>query len=183
MRHSEDRTMTVRRYHSVLVVLHWLVAILISLQLAGGYFNLAKMANSDPAKLSTLKIHMLGGMLILVLMAIRFIVRLRTSHPEPTTSQRTGIGRLRTPLHLGFYALVLAVVSAGWYTGYLISGAYATPGATLPADLAQFPSRIIHAWLALALFLLIVLHILAAIKEMMTGDVYILGRVGFGKRK
>jgi cytochrome b561 len=175
--------MKVTRYHPVLVALHWLIAILISLQLAGGYFNVAKIANSDPAKLSVLQFHMLGGMVILILMAIRFIVRLRTSHPEPTESQRTGIGRLRTPLHLGFYALVLATVAAGWYTGYLISGAYATPGATLPGDLAQLPSRIIHAWLALALFLLIVLHILAALKEMMSGDVHILGRVGFGKRK
>ncbi len=175
--------MAVRKYHPVLVILHWLVAILISLQLAGGYFTVAKMANSDPAKLSVLQLHMIGGMLILVLMVIRFIVRLRTDHPEPTESQKTGIGRLRTPLHLGFYVLILCTVAAGWYTGYLISGAYATPGATLPADLAQFPSRIIHAWLALALFLLIVLHILAAIKETMSGDVHILDRVGFGKRK
>jgi len=38
-------------------------------------------------------------------------------------------------------------------------------------------------WMALVLFLLIVLHIAASIKERATGDKSILGRVGFGKRK
>ncbi len=175
--------MTVRNYHPALVALHWLVAILVALQLAGGYFGASAMANSDPAKLNILKFHMLGGMLILVLMAIRFGVRLRTSHPEPTESQKSGIGKLRTPLHLGFYALVLATAGAGWYTGFLISGVYTTQGATLPADLEQFTSRIIHSWLAFTLLILIVLHIGAAFKEMLSGDVHILNRVGFGKRR
>lgn len=175
--------MTVRKYHPVLVVLHWLVGLLIVVQLAGGYFVVARIPNADPTKLETLKLHMLAGMFILLLMVIRFVVRMFTSHPPATESQKQGFGLLRTPVHIGLYLLVLAVIGAGFYTGYLISIVYATPGALLPADLAQYPSRIIHVWLALALFLLIVLHVAAAIKERMSGDKSILDRMGFGWRK
>ena len=174
--------MTVRKYHPVLVALHWLVGVLVVVQLTGGYFVVSRIPNTDPTKLDTLKFHMLAGMFIFVLMVIRFITRLRTTHPEPTASQTQGIGRLFRPVHLAFYAVILAVVGSGWYTGLLISDVYATPGALLPADFATLPSRISHGWLALALFLLIVLHVAAAIKERMTGDKIILGRMWFGKR-
>ena len=175
--------MFVRKYHPVLVALHWLVAFLIIVQLAGGYFVVARIPVADPTKLDTLKFHMLAGMFIFLLMVIRFIARLLTSHPEPTPSQTQGIGRLYRPVHLGIYLVVLAVVGTGWYTGYLISNVYATAGATLPSDFVQLPSRITHGWLALSLFLLIVLHTAAAIKERLTGDKSILSRMGFGSRK
>jgi cytochrome b561 len=174
--------MTVTRYHPVLVALHWLLAIMIGLQLGFGYFTIGKMANSDPAKLQPLSIHMGVGTAIIVLMAIRLITRFFTSHPQPAASQRDGIGRLRTPVHLLLYAVIFATALSGWFTGYLIAHIYETPGNTLPADFAQYPTRIIHVWMGMVLFLLIVLHILAAIKEMLTGDVHILNRVGFGKR-
>ena len=175
--------MIVRRYHPVLVVLHWLLAFLIIAQLAGGYFVVSRMLNADPAKLGVLKIHMLIGMAVFLLMLIRFFVRLFTAHPPPSAEQQQGIGRLRSPVHWLFYMLVLLMVGSGWYTGYLISDAYATPGATLPAGLPQLPSRMFHAWTALVLFLLIVLHIAAAMREYLTGDRNIFGRMGFGQRR
>jgi cytochrome b561 len=179
---TEAPSMPVRRYHPVLVALHWLLGLLIVMQLAGGYFGIAKIPNTDPAKLDALKIHMLAGTLVLVLMVARFAVRYFTSHPEPTASQRVGIGRLRGPVHLALYLAVLLTAGLGWTTGYLISGVYATPGATLPADFAHYPTRVAHAWSALALFLLIVLHIAAAIREGLGGEHDIMFRIWFGKR-
>ena len=175
--------MTVRRYHPALVVLHWLLGFLIIAQLAGGYFVVSRIPNADPGKLGTLKIHMLLGMLIFLLFVVRFFVRLLTSHPPPTAEQQHGIGQLRTPIHWLFYVLVLAMVGSGWYTGWLISDAYATPGATLRADLPDLPSRMFHAWTALVLFLVIILHVAAAAREYMTGDRNIFGRMGFGERR
>ena len=40
----------VSRYHPLLVALHWLLAVLIILMLAGGFFLLARLANADPQK-------------------------------------------------------------------------------------------------------------------------------------
>jgi len=40
-----------------------------------------------------------------------------------------------------------------------------------------------HVWMALVLFLLILLHIAAAIRERLSGDKAIMSRMGFGKRR
>ena len=175
--------MTVRRYHPILVGLHWLLFLMITVQLGFGYFVIGKIPNADPDKLSPLAKHMGIGTAILVLMFIRIIVRYFTSHPEPTEHQREGIGRLRTPVHWLLYAAIFLTAGSGWFTGFLIAHLYEVPGNSLPADFAQYPTRIMHVWMALILFLLILLHIAAAIRERLSGDKAIMSRMGFGKRR
>src|ERR1700730_1288302 len=75
------KTMRVTRYHPLLVALHWLLAALIIAALTLGYFALAAMPNSDPQKIGVLQVHMAGGMLILGLMVVRFIVPTWTARP------------------------------------------------------------------------------------------------------
>ena len=174
--------MPVIRYHPVLIALHWLLAIMIGFQLGFGYFLIAKIPNSDPGKLSPLALHMGLGTAVIVLLVIRLITRFFTSHPEPTAHQQEGIGRLRTPVHWLLYAVALVTAGSGWFTGALIAHLYEVPGNTLPADFAQYPTRVIHVWMALVLFLLILLHIAAALRERASGDKSIMSRVWFGKR-
>ena len=57
----------VSRYHPLLVTLHWVLAVLIVAALAIGFVGLAPTPNSDPQKIGALRVHMAGGMLILVL--------------------------------------------------------------------------------------------------------------------
>ena len=175
--------MSVTRYHPILVALHWLLAIMIGVQLGFGYFVVGRMANADPAKLATLPIHMGIGTAIIVLMVIRLITRYFTSHPEPTASQREGWGQLRTPVHRLLYLVIFVTALSGWFTGFLITHLYETPGNTLPSDFAIYPTRVLHVWMALVLFVFILLHIAAAIKERMTGEKNIMSRVWFGKRR
>jgi cytochrome b561 len=174
--------MPVTRYHPVLVALHWLLAIMIGFQLGFGYFLIAKIPNSDPAKLSPLALHMGLGTALIVLLVIRLITRFFTRHPGPTAHQQEGIGRLRTPVHWLLYAVALVTAGSGWITGAIIAHLYEVPGNTLPADFAQYPTREIHVWMALVLFLLILLHIAAALRERVNGDKSIMSRVWFGKR-
>jgi cytochrome b561 len=173
----------VRRYHAALVLLHWLLAIMIGLQLGFGYFVIGRMPNTDPAKLSPLATHMGVGTAVLALMIIRLVFRLFTSHPDPSAHQQQGIGRLRTPVHWLLYLVILVTAGSGWITGFLIAHLYETPGNTLPANFAQFPTRVLHVWTALFLFLLILLHIAAAIREHAVGDKTVMSRMWFGKRK
>ena len=175
--------MQVTRYHPFLVVLHWLVGLMIAANLGFGYFVIGKISNTDPGKLSPLAVHMGIGTAIIVLMFIRLITRYFTSHPGPTADQQQGIGRLRTPMHLLLYLVIFVTAIAGWLTGFQIAHLYEVPGNTLPADFASMTTRVIHVWMALVLFLLIVLHIAAAIKEWLIGEGDILLRVWFGKRK
>jgi hypothetical protein len=76
----------VSRYHPLLAALHWVLAVLIIAGLTFGVFVLAATPNSDPQKIGVLRVHMAGGMLILVLMGIRFIARMRTSRPADATT-------------------------------------------------------------------------------------------------
>ena len=52
----------VDRYHPLLVILHWLLAVLILFQLITGDNFLAEMSNDDPGKMSVLKIHIQVGL-------------------------------------------------------------------------------------------------------------------------
>lgn len=155
---------------------------MIGLQLGFGYFVVGRLPNNLPEKLNVLAVHMGIGTAIIVLMVIRLITRFFTSHPEPTASQRDGLGQLRTPIHRLLYLVIFVTALSGWFTGFLIAHLYETPGNILPADFATYPTRVLHVWMALVLFLFIVLHIAAAIKERMTGEKNIMSRMWFGKR-
>jgi cytochrome b561 len=175
--------MPVSRYHPVLVALHWLIGLMIIFNLGFGFFVIRNLANSDPQKLSILAGHMGVGTAVIVLMVIRLITRLFTSHPAPTAHQQQGLGTLRTPMHWALYAVVFITAIAGWLTGAQIAHLYETPGNTLPADFPSMTTRVIHVWMTLLLFLLILAHIAAAARERMLGDKTILQRMWFGKRQ
>jgi hypothetical protein len=62
------KTSLASSYHQLLVTLHWLLAVLIVVMLAVGFFKLALMPNTDPEKIPSL-------------LTIRFIVRICTVRP------------------------------------------------------------------------------------------------------
>ena len=165
------------RYHPLLVVLHWLLAILILAALAVGFFGLAAMPNADPAKIAVLRWHMAGGMLILALMLVRLFVRLVTAKPAPAN-------RLASLVHYAFYLLVVLMVGTGFATG-LLAGlpeiVFAGSGAPLPATFAVYPTFQAHFWLATLLAALIVLHVLAALYHQLVQRDGLLRRMGLGR--
>src|SRR5258707_6777137 len=111
------KTILVSRYHPLLVLLHWLLAVLIVAMLCIGFMVLEPMPNVDPQKIDILLIHMSVGMLILALMVIRFVIRMRTSRPAPTTTGSQLLDRLAPVTHYGFYVLVLLVGGPGLAAG------------------------------------------------------------------
>jgi cytochrome b561 len=165
------------RYHPLLVVLHWLLAVLILAALVVGFFGLAAMPNADPAKIAVLRWHMAGGMLILALTLVRFVVRLLTAKPAPAN-------RLAPLVHYGFYLLVVLMVGTGFATG-LLAGlpeiVFAQSGAPLPATFAVYPTFQAHFWLATLLAALVVLHVLAALHHQLVQRDGLLRRMGLGR--
>ena len=165
------------RYHPLLVVLHWLLAVLILTALAVGFFGLAAMPNADPAKIAVLRWHMAGGMLILALMLVRLVVRLVTAKPAPAN-------HLASLVHYGFYLLVVLMVGTGFATG-LLAGlpdiVFAGSGAPLPATFAVYPTFQAHFWLATLLAVFIVLHVLAALHHQLVQRDGLLRRMGLGR--
>src|SRR5260370_20003362 len=122
------------RYHPVLVSLHWLLAVLIVAALAVGFFVLAAMENADPRQIAGLRGHVAGGMLILALMILRFIVRLLTARPAPAN-------RLAPIVHYGFYVLVVVMAGTGFATALaagLPENVFARSRAPPPRNLPGF---------------------------------------------
>lgn len=172
------------RYHPLLVALHWLLAALIVAALAIGFFGLATTPNSDPQKMDILQLHMAGGMLILALMCIRFIVRLRTSRPENTAGDRGFLKRITQISQYGFYVLVLSVAMTG-YTTAILAGlpeiVFSRSGDPLPPSLLIYPTRIAHGYLAVILAGLILLHLFTVLYHQFVVKDGLFRRMSFGR--
>jgi cytochrome b561 len=173
------------RYHPSLVSLHWLLAVLIIGALAIGFFGLAAMPNTDPRKIIVLLVHMSGGMLILALMIIRFIVRMRTSRPPTATTGYRLLDRIAPLTHYGFYIVVCLIVVTG-YTTAILAGlnriVFQGSGEPLPASFAVYPSFVAHGYLAALLAGLITLHVLAALYHQLVRKDRLFRRMSFGRR-
>ncbi len=174
------------RYHPALVALHWLLAVLIVAALLLGTFVMKNTPNSSPDKIEALRAHMSGGIAILVLMIVRFIVRVSASKPARATTGKPLLDRIALVSHYGFYVLVVLMAGTGLATaayaglfGIVFNGS----GAPLPATFNVFPTRVIHGVVAKALFALIGLHVLAALYHQFILRDRLIGRMWFGRRR
>lgn len=170
------------RYQPVLVVFHWLVALLIIGLLCVGFFILADMPNTDPRKLDILKWHMTGGMLVLVLMILRVIVRICSARPVKTSIGSPRLDRMTSIAHYSLYVIVFLMIASGNYTGWIISSAFEPNGKPLPTTFDVLPSFQAHAILASLLCLLITGHIAAAFYHQFILKDGLFRRMWFGKR-
>ncbi len=125
----------VSRYHPVLVALHWLLALLVPVALILGGWVMAKIPNDSPAKIDALRGHMAGGLLILTLMLLRFLVRSRTRLPPPANSGSSFFDGLARVSHYALYVGVIGMAVAG-----LVLAIQSGMIAILFGELAPIPS-------------------------------------------
>ena len=170
------------RYQPVLVALHWLLALMIIGLLCLGFFVLANMPNTDPKKLDILVWHMTGGMFVLALMVLRFIIRIRSARPATATTGSPLLDRLASIAHHSLYVIVFLMIASGWSTGWLISGAFQPNGEPLPTSFAVLPTFQVHAALATLLAILIAAHIAAALYHQLVLKDGLFRRMWFGER-
>lgn len=173
----------VKRYHPALVALHWITAFLLIGALIGGTFNMADVPNSDPAKVDTLRMHMIIGAVALVLLLVRLVLRHRTAHPPQVDSGTPALTRVARMTHLGLYALAIAMAASGM----ALSIASGLPemvfaGAPLPESFWDYTPRVVHGVIAKLLGLLILLHVAAALWHQFGRKDGIFARMWFGRR-
>jgi cytochrome b561 len=179
-------TAAVARYHPALVALHWIIAVLLVAMLLIGLVVLDEMPNTDPGKVAILAIHMLTGIGILALIAIRFFVRLRTDRPPAATSGYPLLDRFAVFVHYGFYVVVVAMIATGLATAIaagLPAIVFGNSGDPLPADFDAFPTFRAHEIIANVLIALIVVHFGAALYHQFVRRDGLLGRMWFGSRQ
>lgn len=174
----------VSRYHPVLVVLHWLLALLIIAALTLGAVVMVKIPNTDPMKIEALRSHMAGGILILVLMLVRLFIRTRTARPQPATTGNRGLDGLAWLSHRLLYIALFGMAGSGLFMAFqtdLPSIVFIGHG-VLPKDFWVYPVRTVHYAFSRLLMALIALHVAGALYHTFVLRDGLLRRMFFGRR-
>ncbi len=182
------------RYSPVAMALHWLIAALIVLEIGLGW----RMEGPPGAvTFAVYQLHKSIGIMILLLTLVRLGWRLTHRPPTPETGKPWERG-LAAVVHLGFYGLLLAIPLSGW----LIVSASRTGIDTVLFGLIPFPhipgipglepaskaavedaAETAHRLLGWALYGLLALHVLGALKHHLVDRDHGLARMLPGPRK
>jgi cytochrome b561 len=176
---------TPKRYHPLLVTLHWLSALLVIFMLLFGMFYLKRLPNND-AKIMPLVLHMLTGLTILVLTSVRLVTRLVTKKPAPATTGNRFLDFIGILTHwllyIGLFGMGLSGLGIAFMSGilpWLVGGQASFPAGGFYA----FSPRIGHQYVALGLLALIGLHVAAALYHQLIRKDGLFSRMGFGKKE
>lgn len=148
------------RYPVAMRVIHWFTALMFVPMLAGGYFWLRPMAQTDPFKLDALMYHMAIGSFLVALTLLRLVLRWRLTRPEATG--------MALWVQRALYACVFLMPVSGFtmvFAARLNDIVFARNGAPLPEDMGMVTGHWWHGATALVLVLLIALHIAGAVKD------------------
>jgi cytochrome b561 len=105
-----------RRYHPALVTLHWLIALLI---FVAAFFALGTGGEQRGrgglavAGFPVLGVHMILGITVLVLLAVRLLIRLRSRHPDWATAGNALLDRIGVFTHWALYFSTFAITITG----------------------------------------------------------------------
>ena len=177
---------TVKRYHPALVSLHWLVAILIfaTVLFAGeeGEGGPALSIGGFPP----MGIHMILGMTTLALLTIRLLVRWFTKHPDWASTGTPFLDLIGKLTHFGLYFFTFSITITGIVMasqrGLLARVLGIGTAAARSFGRRGFSLGAFHGLSWALLFLLILLHIGAALYHQFFKKDNLLGRMWFGKQ-
>ncbi len=104
---------TPKRYHPLLVTLHWLVVILVSINLYIGLYVFLDRGLGFQAINSYVPLHMVTGLSILALVIVRFFVRVGARRPAEARSGSQLLDVLAKVVHYGLYVMLIATTVIG----------------------------------------------------------------------
>lgn len=157
----------VKRYHPVLVVLHWLLAIAIAGAFIMGAFVLGGIKNDVPEKLQLLQMHVLGGASILILTLLRLIVRIKTAKPAPIVTDNAKMDKVGTSVQHALYLVTVLAALSGMALAIksdLLNVLFRQVG-SLPADFESYAAHGVHGLMAAMLIGLMLVHVGGALKH------------------
>ena len=167
------------RYTTTAIVLHWLIALLIAvnvgLALTVGWFP-------DSAVRTVIDTHKSTGITVLGLVLVRLIWRYRHAPPALPAGYPAWERRAAHAAHIALYALILALPLSGWLHDSAWKDAASHPMSLFgtvpwprigwitslePGLKEQLHDRFgaLHAWLGYALYALFAAHVAGALKH------------------
>ncbi len=172
----------IEKYNLTMRILHWLMAIMLVGMIASGFYMVGLDAEKSPEKWVFYGWHKSFGMALILLILIRFQVRVKSKLPSLMEAYPAFLKYVADFNHKILYLLMLLVP----VSGYLMSSFAGYPtmvfGITLPnfleknEKLAKFFHEQ-HGILPYILLALVVLHILAVLKYLLFDKKNILNRM------
>jgi cytochrome b561 len=169
------------RYSRVAILLHWVIAVLILINLYLGIFH---EDMSKPVRASMIFYHKSIGLTVLALTVARLLWRL-AHRPPPYDAAMKGweVGLARVT-HWTFYAMLLALPLSGWLlisTGgrpTSVFGLFSVPALPIShSDDVHDTVDTIHTVLGWTMLALVCLHVAGALKHQLQGHRQIFGRM------
>lgn len=168
------------RYTSVAIALHWLIAIIVVGNLAGGFFMHNLPQEQQALKFELYQWHKSFGVTVLLLTLVRIGWRLTHKPPALPAAMPGWEKAAARAAHFGFYVLLLAMPLVGW--AVVSSSPFADSVQTYLFGVIHWPHlpffegienrkdvshqfAEMHETLAFAMIGLIVLHLGAALKH------------------
>ncbi|HEY2047710.1 MAG TPA: cytochrome b [Caulobacteraceae bacterium] len=122
-----------RRYGSVSVFLHWLIAALVVIQLSLGWTMNEVLKDHSPAKPLVMWFHVSVGITILMLTLARLGVRVTQPAPPLPAGMPAWERALARATHVLFYMLLMGLPVSGWALVSMRKGPISWWGAPWPA--------------------------------------------------
>ena len=119
MMFADKRLNVPTHYNKFHLLIHWLVVIIILLQMITGdkialeFLALRNEGIKNDGNTSNSQIHILGGLLLILLMAIRVFLRIKFGVPTPTRKTNDPLKFLSAFVHLGIYLILFAISITG----------------------------------------------------------------------
>lgn len=157
------------RWGSVAQAFHWLMVVMILAQALLALFF--KRMHRGPETATLIGIHKSLGMTILVVAALRLVWRWANPVPDLPLTLRPYERFLARATHDALYALLFAMPLTGWLgssaSGFTVRwfGLFAIPNALAKDRPLEHALYAAHSFLALALGVVLVVHIAAAFRH------------------
>ena len=174
------------RYSKGAIAFHWIIAGLVL-----SNYVLVKLAEgADKAvKGDYMGPHKAIGITVLTLTVLRIIWRLTHQRPEVAAGIKAWEAKLAKAAHALFYILLIAIPLTGWMMSSAASGGgpvswfgvFDIPG--LPFEKSRDAVGTlheVHEIMGKAMFVLIILHVLGALKHQFMDKVPVLSKMGLG---
>lgn len=156
------------RWSKPTIALHWLAALLI-LGMAGAGFVMTSLPVDSPLRHDMARLHTLTGAAVMLLTLARLFFRWRTPAPAPLP-----LGPLHQKFVRAVHALLYLVVLLLGFSGLSTAVRSAWPDYVLgpvpkAPDLSHLTSRHHHGYLAVAMLVLVGLHLGGALLQQLKG--------------
>ena len=137
--------------------------------------------------LSTIGIHMIFGLTVLVLLIVRLIVRWTTKHPEWSSAGNKFLDWVGGLTHFGLYLLTFAMVITGIILADqrgILARTFGIGNTPVPGSFRRggFSLGFLHGGIWILLVLLMLLHVGAALYHQFIVKDNLLARMWYGKK-